>query len=489
MNLGRLVLTIKYKSLLILPLTVSFAGALSAAPLELEATDILMAEATPPAAATKQDFAWSPDLGFTPLEISSGDEVAHFVGFAGADLPGEGFKWHPAFGLVPQNSEAGADPTGEPVAWTPRGTITRTVVWNDAYLQALIEKMGPLDEFALTAVADVASNGTVLGHATVGEDDSVAYFVWAEDSPLTVLQAGPDMSFVSVAALSQRGDVIGQVRQPDGSQMAAIVLPDGTVQILTGPDGAPSLAKGLNNNGEAVGTSGREPEIAVKWGADGQPVVLANSLSAPLPDGVTLTGANDINDAGQIAATATAIDGGVLLVTLTPDETTPGQYTPRVVGEIFASGAAQPDVQIALSEDGSIVGECALGARDCPTNAFDFASLDPSITNQFSPFGTTPDGFLRLVTGSSFSATQTAALGAPATATPGGGLDATNPLDRSRPGFGTPNFPTLGGLGATTAVTPTTASVPLPAAGWLLMFAVILLRGPARLLNAVRKPA
>jgi len=258
---------------------------------------------------------------------------------------------------------------------------------------------------------------------------------------------------------------------------------EGMVTVLTAPDGSFATVEGLNNLGQSVGSSSAEPSTAIVWDAEGTPSSLADQLSSPLPDGVTLVTAHDINDSGQIVGSGITTDGDTVLLTLTPQESLNNTYAPTIVGETFAAGTSTADSQVSLSDTGAIVGECSAGSRDCPTGIFDFASLDAGITNQFVP-NLQGGEFLRLVTGASLSTSNNASAPVANTSTPDNTVNQTSPFNDTRPDFGTANFPTLG----TTTDTSTTllvdaAIVPLPAAGWLLMFGIILFRGSNRLLR------
>lgn len=485
--------TLSLRPLMAVLLASTCAISVSAAPqtpLGGDAGVLLGSDETTSVVDTQQGFVWSPDFGFSPIQLPSDaapDNTDTLVGLAGTEVPGKGFKWHPDFGLVPADIPAGGAPAGAPVPWSPTGNALRTVIWSAEDLQALVAKISPPNGVDVVAVNDVAPNGTVLGSAKVGDTGESGYFLWNAGAPIELLDAGPGVTIVSVSALSDSGHVIGQVRNADGAEMAAVAHPDGSVRILPGPDGSGSVAKGVNSNGAVVGVSANRPETALLWGADGQPVVLADQLSSPLPDGFQLLGASDINNAGQIAATAVSGSGTVHLVTLTPDQGGAGPYTPRVIGEIYASATEAPIGRLSLSEGGAVVGECTFGARDCPTGEFDFSGLDPNITNLLNPNGTGPVGFLPLITGSSFGLPGGAGLGAGA----GGGAAGPASFDRSRPDFGTPNFPTLSSGTATddgpASAAPISAPVPLPAAGLLLLLGVILLRGPAGVANALRR--
>ena len=266
------------------------------------------------------------------------------------------------------------------------------------------------------------------------------------------------------------------------------VVVDLLSQVLPGVCGATSVLRGVNIRGEIVGDSGGETPVATFWGVDGEPVALADRLASPLPTGFQLLGAADISDAGEIAATALSVTGSVYLIKLTPNRDAPGTYSPRLLGEIFTAIPNLPDVRLVVSEAGDIVGQCGFGAVDCPTGQFEFAGLDPSITNLGGPVP-----FLPLRAGSSFAGRSSSLFGngngGEGIGRAGSSENTPGLINRSRPTFGGPTLPTLRSSGGTASVTGGTipAAVPLPAAGFLMLLGLFLLRGPARILTALRE--
>ncbi|SFJ56567.1 hypothetical protein [Celeribacter neptunius] len=430
-----------------------------------------------------QDFVWSPTAGFAPVTLTSDiTGSATFVGFAGTDTPGKEFRWDPDLGLVPASYKPGSG-LASPLQWSTYGKEARVVVWNAEDLQALVADMALPEGVTVTAVRDVNPAGQTLLEARVGDSGESAFFLWTKGAPVQRLEPEDGSKLISVGALSDRGDVIGQVAQPGAPDMAAILLSDGSVRVLPGLDGNGSRATGLNDAGQVVGASADDPAKAVLWGPDGQSVALAEKLSAPLPDGFTLLDAEDINNAGEIVGTAVSGTGAVHLVTLTPDPDAGGLYMPKVIGEVFAS---VPDVteqpRFALSENGTIFGTCSFGALDCPTNEFAFNGLGSDITNLFNPLNPASiNGFQPFVTGAFLSATGAGAAGG------GTGATGTPGIARQRPVFGPPTFPTVSTTGATTTTTGTTNTVPLPAANVLLLLALSLMAGVSALASGWRK--
>ena len=340
--------------------------------------------------------------------------------------------------------------------------------------------MAPPDGLTVTEVIDVSPDGKILGKAETADGTSV-FFTWAQAGPMTIVQPADGAQMVGMSRLATSGHAVGQVATGDEQPlMAALVAPDGSVAPLPGPGGAGSVANGVNSAGVVVGASTSEPPTALIWGPDGQPMVLETMMSAPLPDGFKLLGADDINDAGEIVATALSPSGAIHAIKLTPDAQAPGQYKPRPIGELFPQGGPRPTQPMSLSNAGAIAGECAFGARDCPTGDMSFANLDTNITNfGGSGLGGQPGTFLPLVTGKGLSASGRGF------GQPGAGLGGDSPFDRSRPDFGSPNFPTLTSTSTDDNAGP--LPTPLPAAGALLLFSVILLRWPAGLVSYVRK--
>lgn len=127
------------------------------------------------------------------------------------------------------------------------------------------------------------------------------------------------------------------------------------------------------------------------------------------------------------------------------------------------------------------------GATDCPINPLEFALLDPSITNLVNQAGLGADP-LPLI--SSFAGTTATPLAVPAAALPAadiGPVALNNAADDGSPDFGdTTTFPVLTTANPSAASSTTSSTVPLPPAGFLLIFALLALR-PVRAIKAVRR--
>ncbi len=117
------------------------------------------------------------------------------------------------------------------------------------------------------------------------------------------------------SAINDAGQVVGSSRftgeELSGPYHAFIAGPDGTgmrdLGTLGGID-SDSYASGINDDGQVVGYSSTPGGAghAFITGPDGVGMTDLNSL-IDLPDGVTLIGAIDINNAGQVVAAAQVI--------------------------------------------------------------------------------------------------------------------------------------------------------------------------------------
>lgn len=321
---------------------------------------------------------------------------------------------------------------------------------------------------AIAAPQSVSTEDVLLGSDTaVIVTETRYWFTWTPDDGFAAIPQPPE-------------------DEPEANGKVVVDLPN---KVLPGVAGATAVLRGVNSRGEIVGDSGGDPAVATFWGVDGEPVALADRLASPLPTGFQMLGAADISDAGEIAATALSATGSVYLVKLTPNRDAPGTYSPRLLGEIFTAIPELPDVRLVVSESGDIVGQCGFGAVDCPTGQFEFAGLDPSITNAGGPVP-----FLPLSAGSSFAGRSTSSSSsfsslAAGTSGPGSFVNSPGLIDGVRPTFSSPTLPTLISSGGTasTGGGAIPAAVPIPAAGFLLVLGLFLLRGPGRILTGLRE--
>lgn len=257
--------------------------------------------------------------------MPSPDRGETLIGTVGADLPGQGLRWHPEYGLVPRDFVPGVDAVTTPATWVGTGNATRVVIWNAEDLQALADRMPLVDGAPVTAVIDVSPNGTVLGVAGTGEPN---FFAWNATGDVRVLDAGEDAQIVAVSEITDSGYVLAEVSTGGDPVTSVLIGPDGSVAPLSAPLDVVYRPKGMNEAGVVVGSAATESGQAVIWTAGGPAEPLAEKLSAPLPDGFVLTNASDISNAGQIVSTAVTPEGATTLVMLTPDLASDGQYIP-----------------------------------------------------------------------------------------------------------------------------------------------------------------
>ncbi len=168
-----------------------------------------------------------------------------------------------------------------------------------------------------SAASDINDIGQVVGYSTTTAEDaypSHAFITGADGEGMRDLGTlGGLDSWAS--AINDAGQVVGSSRftgeELSGPYHAFITGPDGTgmrdLGTLGGID-SDSYASGTNDDGQVVGYSST-PGGAVHafiTGPDGVGMTDLNSL-IDLPDGVTLIGAIDINNAGQVVAAAQVI--------------------------------------------------------------------------------------------------------------------------------------------------------------------------------------
>ncbi|CUH80880.1 hypothetical protein TRM7557_03119 [Tritonibacter multivorans] len=417
-------------------------------------------------------FVWSPEFGFSPLPILGGNQK--IIGLAGASLPGAVLSWDPEKGLVEGLGEAGE----KPVAWSHEGASVSPVTWSADSIAGLSDMLADQDGATITSVIDIASSGLLLGKLQLKDSATERFFVWSSDSGLTVMDPDNLPANLSLHALSDTGHVIGQIAQDDGTDIGVIITASGAVIPLPGPDGAGARAEGVSSQGQVVGQSLTSPAAALIWDETGAPTALQDILSSPLPVDFRLTNAYDINSKGQVVAEAVGPKGSVQAVVLTPTEDGSGLFTPSLIGEIYAEGSDVPSRVLALAENGSVVGSCGAGSRDCPTPSIEFGALDPSITNFTAPFGDA-GGFLPLISGSFFAPAP-----APAPA-PGGGTGAPSGgagQVSNASAFGPASFPTLTtGTGEAADAAAGSSAIPLPPTVFMSVLGLLGLLGVGRL--------
>lgn len=176
--------------------------------------------------------------------------------------------------------------------------------------------------------------------------------VWADGEP-TVYETEPHDARIDITGVNNAGTVSGYTTE--NNVTAAAIWADGAHTALTNPnlEGYPhTAARSVNDEGTVVGFASKFAgnvsfgAVALTW-FDGAPVDL-NTL-VDLPEGVTLTSATDINEAGQIVGTAMTPEGQVGFV-LTPPAP---EVTPSPTPSETPSESASPSPSETPSESPS----------------------------------------------------------------------------------------------------------------------------------------
>ncbi|GAA1680630.1 hypothetical protein GCM10009745_25810 [Kribbella yunnanensis] len=151
------------------------------------------------------------------------------------------------------------------------GDDMRPVLWTDGVPRVLDDApgVGP-------GVVDVNSSGVVIGSSTA-KDGTTLPWVFA-DGTYRVLEVPDYMNGTTgVAAINNRGDIVGSGMSNFTEDLASLVWPGGgKPRVLLTPEGQLSSATDINDDGVVVGWSlieegGREREISLRWKAWDQP--------------------------------------------------------------------------------------------------------------------------------------------------------------------------------------------------------------------------
>lgn len=438
--------------------------------------------------------AFPEGVTFEQVNALGADDVG--VGFAGT---GTAFVWSlgGAPSLLPagQNASSAAlaiDTDGRVAGWIEDETGRHATLWFDGTLQRLSDIMPSDDGLLLTDALGFGPEGTILVRVLDPASGQARAALWHADRPLDLLDDIDGLVPVTGAAISSTGYVVGQAGEAAGGT-GYLRRPDGTARLLSGPGGAGGSVAGVNTSGSVVGASLGDDPAAILWDATGLPTDLNDVIGNALPEGMRLVRADDINDAGQIAAYGLAADGSVHLLRLSPagPDTAGNDTIPQPLfmvadlGEVYVDIFDQDLAPLALSSKGHIAGSCAPLAAACPIRDVDVALLDAEITNFFAP-GTIPGGTIPVLplfsggvsgAGLGGSGGGTGGTGTGPTSGSGGTGPLQVPLSPRLSNFGPAPFtPLTGGGGGTFAsggsAASTASPVPLPASVMALLAAL-----------------
>ena len=198
------------------------------------------------------------------------------------------------------------DPTCPPAPYPPN-RITKGVVWEKGNAQAL----PPLGSDPDTAAFGINDRGEAVGYSGTCTSANHAV-IWKNGIPTPL----PDLGVPGASeafAISDSGMIIGIVASPNGqTYYAAIWDSHNTHQITnlgTLPGDVNSLGEGINNRGQAVGStlnSSGNWSHAFLW-QNGTMIDL-NTLF-PASSNLYATMANQINDEGQVSGMAVVLSG------------------------------------------------------------------------------------------------------------------------------------------------------------------------------------
>ncbi len=156
----------------------------------------------------------------------------------------------------------------------------------------------------------VNASGQVAGRQMAGLD-SQAFITGVNGTNLTsIAPIGSYYYYESDAnGINDAGQVAGRFQTDHNPYHAFLTGPNGEDMTDLGTlGGSSSVAYGINNAGQVVGQADTSTHAAHAYvtGPNGLGMADLNTL-VDLPDGIILTQARDINNVGQVIATATVI--------------------------------------------------------------------------------------------------------------------------------------------------------------------------------------
>ena len=238
----------------------------------------------------------------------------------------------------------GLNSAGYAVGYADLTETNEAILWSPDGSAVVLQDVGGEGQSVANGINDageiVGFSGTADGH-----DEAV---VWGLDGHGRVLSPTPEGYATAVNA---SGDIAGvSLNSAPYGYGAAIWGANGTLTLLTDPGTAGSGAKGLNNNGDAVGSthSSNTTLNAVLWPASGAPVIL------PDLGGVGWDSAFGINDGGLVVGSTLAkvAQNQEFAVLWWPEGTNPPPWP-----DSFPPGVPEPSSWVLL-----ICGAVGLGA-------------------------------------------------------------------------------------------------------------------------------
>lgn len=295
-------------------------------------------------------FFWNKSEGLVDLGTLGGDDSAAFgVNSAGqvvgqsnlsTGAPDVAFLWTATSGMQNLGNLGGTG--GAANAINASGQITGQSNNSSGFAHAFLwestggmQDLGTLPNGQQSGGNAINSAGEIVGWANIGTVDRAMIWTQADGiKNLGINAACGETAF----GINDSGLVVGWMNK--SSQCAFV--PHGfswtksggakDLGVLSG--GQYSFAYGVNSAGQIVGTgqSATSPSVALFWAADGTLYDLNTLVSTKL----FLVAANAINDAGQIIADATQVDGAgnyALLLTPIMEVSLSSSLNPSAVGD------------------------------------------------------------------------------------------------------------------------------------------------------------
>lgn len=202
-----------------------------------------------------------------------------------------------------------------------RGTIVGEADDADGRAHAFVFNDGVMTDLAPSELpassTDIASNGEICGYYTPASGGQAFLY----DGTFHALGSPPDGGGSVALSLNDVKEVVGYYAYPYGSYHIgrAFVYQNGVMSVVATASGDYSYAYAVNNTGEIVGRYGTVGG-GQSYGCliQNLQIVNLNGLIDGSGAGYTVTDARDINDNGQIAASALTPDGSEHAVLLTP---------------------------------------------------------------------------------------------------------------------------------------------------------------------------
>jgi probable HAF family extracellular repeat protein len=191
--------------------------------------------------------------------------------------------------------------------------LSHASVWNKGALSTLPTLGGA----GMGIAMGINDAGAIVGYSADAKGEQRAT-LWLDGSPVDLGSLAGTRS--EAHAINNRGQIVGQGGAQYGNQVTthATLWYRGTITDLGTLGGTFSRANAINNSGQIVGWSNgpdERPRPAIWRDAGATPVDLRTLVDGA---GLQIGEPADINDRGQIAATALMPDGSTRAVVLTP---------------------------------------------------------------------------------------------------------------------------------------------------------------------------